>query len=111
MDRMPPPGSGHPGIAVTIPAKPSPDKMPPPGMTDKPTGDGKVSPEEAEVYRADQTCVNCSNYDPTSGDCSKVSGSFDPSDGCVKYFEAIGDDTPKDPDDGSAPDDDEETGS
>ncbi len=83
--------------------------MPPPGMDDR--GDGKVSPEEAEVHRADQICVNCTMYDPTSGECSKVAGSFDPQDGCVKYFEAIGDDTPRDPDDGSAPDDDEETGS
>lgn len=108
MDRMPPPGASHHEMPATIAAGPGKEKMPPPGAMDK-VGDGKVSPEEAGVYRSDQTCVQCGHYDPTSGECSKVAGNFDPQDGCMEYFEAIGDDTP--PEDDGMPDDDEESGS
>ncbi len=108
---MPPPGASRSGMTDTIAAK-GPEKMPPPGAMDKPAGDGKVSPEEAGVIRADQRCIDCKNYDPTSGDCGKVQGSFDPGDACMQYFDAIGDDTPPDTDDqNGALDDDEETGS
>src|ERR1700742_1534693 len=97
-DRMPPPGMT---VAIAVKPKGSDSgKMPPPGEMGKPRmgEDGKVSPEDAQVYRADQTCVHCVNYDPTSGDCTKVSGSFDPSDGCLRYFSAIGDDEPDEDD-------------
>lgn len=97
-----------PGMAVVISAKP-PDgpgkRMQPPGMDEKPMGDGKASPEEAMVYRADRKCIDCDNYDATSGDCSEVSGSFDPQDGCLKYFEPIGDE-PDEDDKGGASDED-----
>lgn len=82
--------------------------MPPPGMADKPMGDGKASPEEAHVIRADAHCIDCRNYDPTSGDCSEVAGSFDPQDACSEYFDAIGSDEPDDDDMGGAPDGDED---
>lgn len=107
-DRMPPPGLtvviGHPKGDMPKPG----GRMQPPGMQDGPaTGqDGKVSPEDAQVLRSDQHCIKCSMYDPTSGECSKVSGSLDPDDGCVKYFEAIGSDEPDDDDSGGMPDDD-----
>ncbi len=104
---MPPPGEGH-GIAIVIGAHPASGKMPPPGADDKPMSDsdGKVSPEEATIIRSDEHCIDCKNYDPTSGECAKISGSFDPQDACVKFFEAIGNDEPDADDTGGTPDND-----
>lgn len=107
MDRMPPPG-----LTVMIGAHPKGDmpkpggKMPPPGMKADPMGSGKASPEEAEVIRADEHCIDCKNYDPTSGDCTEVEGSFDPQDGCAEYFDKIGGDEPDEDDMGGKPDGD-----
>lgn len=108
MAKMPPPGSG-PGLTVVIGHdSPKPDgKMPPPGTdlnAPKAGADGKVSPEDAQVYREGQTCVQCENYDPNSGECAKVSGSFSPQDGCLKYFEPMDSDEP-DADDAGGPSD------
>lgn len=107
MDRMPPPG-----LTVMIGAHPRGDmpklggRMQPPGMKADPMGSGKASPEEAGVIRSDQKCIDCANYDATSGDCAKVSGSFDPSDSCMQYFEAINSDEPDEDDMGGKPDGD-----
>lgn len=86
----------------SMPTMPMKSKMAPPGMEDKKPM-GKASPEDAQVIRADMHCLDCHNYDPTSGECSKVEGSFDPQDGCVKFFEAIGQDEPDDDDMGGEP--------
>lgn len=108
MDRMPPPG-----LTVVIGAHPKGDmpkdgRMPPPGMPKSGAmGEGgKASPEEAGVIRSDQKCIDCANYDATSGDCAKVSGSFDPGDSCMEYFEAINSDEPDEDDMGGKPDGD-----
>src|SRR5882757_9061283 len=89
--RMPPPGqSGSPSAPPGM-------QMPPPGMdADKPPGKptGKASPEDAGVIRADEHCIDCTNYSPDSGECARVEGSYDPQDGCVQYFQP----TPGEPD-------------
>lgn len=95
-DRMPPPGMTVIGAPPMEDAPKKSGRMPPPGMQDKPEGDVKASAEEAEVIRADEHCLDCKNYDPTSGDCAKVSGSFDPQDACAEFFEKIGSDEPED---------------
>ena len=90
--RMPPPGSGGKGVAIIIgPAHDGggagkPGRMPPPSMKDE-QGDGKTSAEEAGVVLDDMRCNDCTNYHHDSGDCDKVTGSFQPGDGCSKYFE------------------------
>lgn len=119
-ERMYPPGSEKHGVAIIIAAHPQKsDRMMPPGM--KPSADkmddpepdatpadkdGKASPEEAQVIREDQRCVNCKNYDGTSGMCAKVAGSFDAGDACLKYFEPMEEDDEPDEDDmpGGSPD-------
>lgn len=118
-ERMHPPGSPQHGVAIIIAAHPSSSsRMMPPGMkapADEPmpdeaatpeSKDGKASPEEAQVIREDQRCVNCKNYDGTSGMCAKVAGSFDAGDACVKYFEAMSEDEDESDDDdtGGPPD-------
>lgn len=104
MAQMPPPGmSADPMPKDGMPS----GRMPPPGTdmnAPKKGEDGKVSPDDAGVIRADQRCIDCRNYDATSGDCSKVSGSFDPTDACSDYFDAINSDEPDADDMGGAPD-------
>ena len=102
-DRMPPPGLT---IVVAHPKEGGPGKRMEPPTGDEPKGDGKSSPEEAGVVRADEHCVDCAHYDPTSGDCAKVSGSFDPQDACMQYFEKIGADEPDADEEGGPPDED-----
>lgn len=102
---MAPPGSMTAAPAPPVEMK---SKMAPPGMEEKKPGDGKVSPEDAEVVRSDAHCIDCTNYDPTSGECSKVQGSFDPQDACAEYFSAINSDEPDDDNMGGAPDMDED---
>lgn len=105
-DRMPPPGLtvviGHPKGDMPKPG----GRMQPPGMQDGPTGSGKASPEDAGVVRSDEHCIDCKNYDPTSGECAKVDGSYDPQDGCKDYFDKIGGDEPDADESGGMPDDD-----
>ena len=67
-------------------------KMPPPGMEDKPQTQTEASLEDAGVIKADRHCIDCENYAPDTGACSKVEGSFDPDDACVRYFEPVADD-------------------
>ena len=90
---MPPPGGHGPGVAIVIgPAHDGASgKMPPPG-SDAPQPGGKASPEEAGVVKADAHCIDCDNYSPDTGACSKVEGSFDPDDACSKYFEPVAND-------------------
>lgn len=98
-DRMAPPGM------ETAAPKPPAARMAPPGQMEQPTG-AKAAPEEAMVIRADAHCIDCRNYDPTSGECSKVDGSFDPQDACAEFFDAIGSDEPDGDDMGGAADQD-----
>jgi hypothetical protein len=58
--------------------------MPPAGASDD---SGKVSRESAHPVLASEHCSDCANYDGSSS-CSKVAGSWQPDDACVKYFEA-----------------------
>ena len=103
-----------PGMAVVISAEPKKSadngRMPPPGMKDRPQTDeqGKVSPEDAKVYRAGQNCINCTMYEPVNGECSKVAGNLDPQDGCLEYFDPIGGDEPDEDDMGGESDNDED---
>ena len=100
---MPPPGEKPAVIAVGV-SKPKAGD----GMSDSPDGgDGKVSREEAHFVPADKHCKDCSNYDPASGDCSAVAGSFEPEDACIGEFKAMSDSGEPDADDmGGAPDGD-----
>src|SRR5262249_9751988 len=36
--------------------------------------DGKSSPERAIAVKSDQHCKNCTNWEPETGNCEKVSG-------------------------------------
>jgi hypothetical protein len=104
---MPPPGSDGPGLAIMIgvPKGDRGGKMAPPG-SDAPQEGGKASPEEAGVRREDEKCIDCENYDPQTGDCSKVAGTFSPQDTCGLYFHAVDDDESNeqpDADDSGAP--------
>ena len=83
---MPPPG-GKPAAVIAIGVKPKGDA--PPG-SDPGDGSGKMSREEAHFVPADHHCKDCANYDPSSGDCSEVTGSFDPEDACLAAFKAMG---------------------
>lgn len=122
MPKMPPPSHG---VAIVIAAHPAPgkEKMPPPGMKmpDDPEEededgpekdkDGKVAPENAGVVRDDQHCSDCKNYSGDTGECSKVSGNFAPSDGCADFFEAVsGEDEPDADDTEPDADSDDQTG-
>lgn len=102
--KMPPPS------ATMDQPSPMPSKMRPPGAPEpesKPAGEGqKVSPEDAGVVRNNEHCIDCSNYSPESGDCSKVEGYFDAQDSCVNYFDPIGDEEPDADDAGGPPDQD-----
>lgn len=92
---MPPPGMPEPKPAAAITA----DKKP--GMGDEPEDSGKDAKklEGAGVYRADQRCQNCENWQPETGDCEELPGTFDAMDGCLAYFEPVGDSS--DPDEAS----------
>lgn len=99
---MPPPGMDDSGPVAISPKKPG-------AAPDDSGGDdaGKMSPEEAHVVRADQHCKDCANYAAESGDCSKVSGTWDPEDACIREFKALGGDSEPDADDtGGASDSD-----
>ena len=92
MGKMPPPGGDSPGLAIMIGVPHGKDgKMPPPGMEDTPQGSGKASREDAGFRGDDERCIDCSNYDPSSGDCSKVEGSMSPQDTCAQYFQPVDD--------------------
>ncbi len=51
----------------------------------------KVSREKALVVEAAHHCGQCENYQAESGECSKVEGSFDPDDACLRYFTPMSD--------------------
>ena len=51
--------------------------------------DGKMTPEAAEVYHADEKCANCVNYMHDTAMCKKVSGQFKSDDGCKKNFQPL----------------------
>lgn len=92
----PPPAAKKPDLVVAIGAKPKGnDPMPPkdPVAGDAPDdeADEKIDPAKALVSHADENCGNCENYEPTTGDCEKVSGTFSPDDRCWSSFEPIGD--------------------
>jgi hypothetical protein len=91
--KMPPPGGDGHGVAIIIgaPKDGSGGKMPPPG-SDAPQSGGKASLEEAHVIPADKHCIDCENYSPDTGDCSKVVGTHDPDDACYDFFEPVADD-------------------
>ena len=97
-DRLPPPGMAAPAAVAD-----KPSRMPPPGGLVN-SSKGKATPEDSQVIRANEHCIDCSNYDPTSGECEKVQGSFDPQDACSEYFSAIGSDEPDADDEGGASD-------
>lgn len=85
-----PPG-GH-GVAIVIGVPKEGGKGAPPGMDrEQPREGGKASREEAGVVPPDQHCIDCQNYDPQTGDCSKVEGSFEPDAACLKYFTPVAD--------------------
>lgn len=93
MAKMAPPQHG-PDLAIVIaPHKPEgvsgSKRMPPPGQDLQHSSAGKASPEEAGVIRSGEHCIDCQHYDASTGECEKVEGTFDPSDGCVKYFEPL----------------------
>jgi hypothetical protein len=95
MAKMPPPGSDGPGLAIMI-GVPKGDKGSPGGKmaapgSDAPQMGGKASLEEAHVIPADKHCIDCENYDPSTGDCSKVVGTHDPDDACYDFFEPVAD--------------------
>ena len=106
-ERSAPPGSPG-GVAILIGhAEPRNGKMPPPGVRPgdgSPMG-GKASAEEAGVVLDSEHCVDCKNYEMTSGNCLRVEGTYAPQDGCARYFEANGGDhsEPDADDTGEAP--------
>jgi hypothetical protein len=59
---------------------------------EEPKREGKASPEEAGVVKADRHCIDCANYSPDTGACSAVEGVFDPDDACIQYFEPVAED-------------------
>ena len=85
-DRMPPPGSKGPGVAIIVAEHKADGRMPPPGMKDQ-QGSGKVSPEDAKLVLADEHCNDCTMYHHDTGECDKVDGTMDPQDGCYEYFQ------------------------
>lgn len=98
---MPAPGEKKPGLMVAISAGPKGAPDDPNAPPDDPNGGGgeKHELESAGVIREDKHCKACENYDPSSGDCAKLPGSFSPEDACLKHFEAIGDDENAEPPD------------
>lgn len=102
--RQDPPGK--PGVMVAI-GIPKPDgksgRMAPPGAGQGGPA-GKMSPDEAIVIRANEHCIDCQNYNPQDGSCSKVDGNFDPQDSCHEAFSPISGGEP-DADDQGGPSD------
>jgi hypothetical protein len=105
---MPPP-SKKKGLMIAIGVgKAKGDSMPPPSMPKDPTDDsdpagGKEGVlEKAGVIRAADHCQACQNWTPETGDCSKLPGSFEPEDACLKYFEEMSDSDDDQDDDTSA---------
>ena len=66
------------------PDAPNPTAMPGAGGgdTDDAGDDDKMDPSKALVSHADENCGNCKNYDPSTGDCDEVSGTYAPDDRC-----------------------------
>lgn len=108
-ERSAPPGGHGPGVAIVIgPAHDAGGRMPPPGSSgakDPSTGEPKATPEEAGVVLDNEHCVDCANYEMTSGYCHKVDGTYSPQDGCARYFTPAsgGGDQEPDADDQPAP--------
>lgn len=107
-EKMPPPGTKKPDVVVAVGVpkpkdgdmSPGGDDMPPKpdamGATGDPPddeSDEKMDPAKALVSHADENCGNCENYDPTTGDCEKVSGTYAPDDRCFVFYEATGDES------------------
>lgn len=88
-DSMPPPGEKPAlAIAIGVPKKSADNgKQAPDDNKDQ---GGKMPVEEALVVRSDKHCNNCENYQPETGDCEKVEGSFDPDDACMRWFTPMG---------------------
>jgi hypothetical protein len=116
---MPPPGSGKKtGLMVAIgigkPKAPMPKGGPDSGMDGQQAASQgkKATPEEAHVVREDRHCKSCRNYQPESGECSKVQTTFAPEDACLVYFEPMSgaddEDEPDEDDMGGSPDGDED---
>ena len=102
---MPPPGK-KPDLVVAIGAgKPKDDADMPPKAADAPDpaampgapkddpdddgDDDKMDPSKALVSHADENCGNCTNYDPSTGDCEKVSGTYAPDDRCYSGYQPM----------------------
>ena len=71
--------------------------MPPPGTKQKdpnadPNDEGKASLDEAIMVKADEHCIDCQNYEVSSGRCHKVVGFHAPEDACKNIFQALKDD-------------------
>ena len=94
MAKMPPPGGS--GVAIVIAPKDS-GKMPPPGSAPEKQGGGKASREDAGFRTEDQKCIDCSNYSPDTGECSKVEGTMSPMETCGNYFNAMDDEEGESP--------------
>lgn len=120
-ERMPPPGGKKPGVMVGIAIKPkggdpSSSRMPPPGEADEQPGaesdpaggSGKHSAEEAHVVRENQHCKDCVHWQPETGECSEVDGSFAPEDACIRDFKAGGQEEPDADESGGMPDGDQD---
>lgn len=104
MNRMPPPGTDTPkgkGVAIIIGVPHGKDsggngRMPPPGSDAKPAG-AKASRDEAGYVAQDAHCIDCSNFSPDTGECSKVEGTFDADAACVHYFEPTDEESSESP--------------
>jgi hypothetical protein len=97
--RMPPPTQ-----ATESPESSGMGKMPPPGSPEpgaKPEG-AKATSEEVGAVLSDKHCVDCANWNPDSGECSKVEGVWDPESGCAKFFEPEHDESAETPVDEAA---------
>ncbi len=80
----PPKAEGPKPAKMAPPQAPGADEPPPVGE-----GETKASREKALVVLAAHHCGQCENYQAESGECSKVEGSFDPDDACLRYFTPI----------------------
>ena len=81
----PPPGLDTDGD------EPDQDDMAGGGMPDQDADDtGKVSRESAHPVMENEHCKDCTMYQADSSSCSKVDGSWQPDDACVRYFKAKG---------------------
>lgn len=101
----------RPGLAVIIGLSPkgskgAPPPMPRRGVAAKPAdqdgalsnkedliesgGAAKATHDEAQVFHVENNCGVCDNYEPQLQACKVVNGRFEPTMGCIQYFEPKG---------------------